>query len=94
MTLVLVWVARSNKRSWRETTRESGRPGQLPTNPVKVKSLEAAIKLFTSLLCPKGHSWKLVDESSTVLVGEETITVLTRRCCRCEEREDRYVKLL
>lgn len=97
MMLVLVFVARSNSRSWREAGKTGKQkppsPGELASNPVKVRSLEAGVGLFTSLLCPRGHSWKVVDESETVRLGEEQITVLTRRCCVCEEREDRYVKL-
>jgi len=93
LMLVLVFVGRSNSRSWRESKKQAVRPGELPTSPVRVKSLEAGIKLFTSVLCPKGHSWKVVDESENVRVGDEVVTVLTRRCCMCDAREDRYVKL-
>lgn len=60
---------------------------------MRVKSLEAGVKLFTSLLCPRGHSWRVVDESEVVRLGEEQITVLSRRCCTCDARESRYLKL-
>ena len=97
MVLGLVFVASSNARSWvtsaRTQARQKSAPGELASSPAKVRSLEAGIRLFTSMQCPRGHCWKVVSESDTVRLGDEQITVLTRRCNRCDEREYRYVKL-
>ena len=97
MMLGLVFAASSNARSWvtkgRSRAQQKSAPGELASSPVKVRSLEAGIRLFTSMQCPRGHSWKVVSESETVRLGDEQITVLTRRCNRCDAREDRYVKL-
>lgn len=70
-----------------------GLPGEVAADAVPVASLEAAIALFTSARCPRGHGWQEVGSPETVRLGEERITVLARRCHGCDAREARYVKL-
>ncbi len=68
-------------------------PGEFASNPARVASLEAGVKLFTSTACPRGHGWRVVDESDSVRVGDARVTVLSRRCWSCDAREDRYLTL-
>lgn len=86
-------VAKRNARTQQFRAKQVGAPGELASSPALVKSLEAGIKLFTSLGCPNGHGWDVVNESDTVRLGEEKVTVLSRKCRTCHAREDRYVKL-
>jgi hypothetical protein len=86
-------VAKRSARSLQFRAKQAGAPGELASSPALVKSLEAGIKLFTSLSCPNDHAWDVVNESDTVRLGEEKVTVLSRKCRTCHAREDRYVKL-
>lgn len=86
-------VAKRNARALQFRARQAGLPGELASSPALVKTLEAGIKLFTTLGCPNGHGWDVVNESDTVRLGDEKVTVLSRKCRTCHAREDRYVKL-
>jgi transglutaminase-like putative cysteine protease len=87
-------AAKRSARALQFRARQSGLPGELASNPAQVRSLEAGVKLFTSVGCPQGHAWGVVDQSDRVRLGDDHVTVLSRRCGGCDAREDRYVKLL
>jgi hypothetical protein len=40
-----------------------------------------------------GHAWGEVASGDTVRLGDERVTVLTRRCTSCDAKDSRYVKL-
>jgi hypothetical protein len=93
--LASVFVVRSGNAKKKKAAQPKQRtdPGELASNPARVASLEAAVSLFTSLGCPNGHGWGVVDESDTVRLGEDQVIVLSRRCGGCDAKEVRYVKL-
>ncbi len=88
-------VSRSDKARAAPPFRDrlAGAPGEVAGDPVSVASMEAAVALFTSARCPQGHGWQDVGAPENVRLGEERITVLSRRCHGCDAREARYVKL-
>jgi hypothetical protein len=84
---------RERFRSLQFKARQRGSPGELAASPALVTSLEAGTRLFSTSRCPRGHGWGSVGPSETVRLGDQRITVLTRRCTGCDAREDRYVKV-
>ena len=92
-TLATAFFVRSGSAKKKAAAKQRTDPGELPSSPARVASLEAAVSLFTSLGCLNGHGWGVVDESDTVMLGEDRVTVLSRRCGGCDAKEVRYVKL-
>lgn len=99
---IVTWFTAANER-WdrlkarvridRFSAMHKGSDGELASQPALLDSLQAGAKLFTTPVCPRNHLWPPPVESGTVRLGDERVTVLTRRCPVCDAREDRYVKL-
>jgi len=84
---------RETARARKFKARQVGAPGELASSPVQVTTLAAGRALFTSTTCPVGHAWGEVASGDTVRLGDERVTVLTRRCTSCDAKDSRYVKL-
>lgn len=87
---------KDGKAKWRVRKFAEGQkssPGEVASHAATVSTLDEGRALFTSSACPRRHAWGEIVKGEGVRLGEDRISVLTRRCTTCEAREDRYLKL-
>jgi hypothetical protein len=69
-------------------------PGSSPASALKAGSVDAALQVFRSAKCKNGHPWTSPPApNGTVVLGDDRLTVLQRRCGECGETQTRYFKL-
>jgi hypothetical protein len=69
-------------------------PGTSPSAPLTVRGADEGAAAFRTAKCKNGHLWSSPPlPNGTVVLGDERLTVLQRRCGECGDAETRYFKL-
>lgn len=87
---------KDGKAKWRARKFVEGQkssPGEVASHPATVANIDEGRAFFTSSSCPRRHAWGEIVKGEGVRLGEDRISVLTRRCTTCDAREDRYLKV-